>query len=230
MSAQPRAPSTEIAAQGRCHAASRIGLLGGSFNPAHVGHRHISEMAIEHLALHELWWLVSPQNPLKPVAGMAPFPARLAAARRMARHPRIRVSDVERELGTRYTIDTVRALKAHHPNLHFVLVIGADNLIQLPAWHAWDELFRELPVAVFDRPSYSQRALSGVAALRFAGWRLDPKFGPQLAYRAPPAWIFFQTTLNPASATELRRRETAREKRAKLKETKTPHRSGRRAP
>ena len=212
------------------HAVSRVGLLGGSFNPAHDGHLHISAMAIEHLALHELWWLVSPQNPLKPVAGMAPLPSRLATARRTARGPRIRVSDVERELGTRYTIDTVRALRARYPELHFVLVIGADNLAQMPAWHAWDELFQELPVAVFDRPSYSQRALGGVAALRFAGWRLDPRFGPQLAYRAPPAWIFFRTTLNPVSATGLRKRETAHDIRAKLKEPKTPQLLGRRAP
>lgn len=212
------------------HAASRVGLLGGSFNPAHAGHLHISGLAIRHLALHELWWLVSPQNPLKPVIGMAPFPARLAAARRVARHPRIRVTGVERELGTRYTVDTIRALKTRYPGTHFVLVIGADNLLQLPAWHAWDELFREVPVAVFDRPSYSQRALGGVAAHRFAGWRLDQAFGPHLAYRAPPAWIFFRTALHPASATALRRRETAHEKRALLKEFTTSHLSGRRAP
>ncbi|MFO0995923.1 MAG: nicotinate-nucleotide adenylyltransferase [Alphaproteobacteria bacterium] len=210
--------------------ASRIGLLGGSFNPAHAGHLHISRLAIEHLALHELWWLVSPQNPLKPVVGMAPFPARFAAARRVARHPRIRVTAIERDLGTRYTVDTVRALKARHPEAHFVLVIGADNLLQLPAWHAWEQLFQELPVAIFDRPSYSQRALGGVAALRFAGWRLDQAFGPQLAYRAPPAWIFFRTALHPASATALRRRETAHERRAKLRELKTPRLPGRRAP
>lgn len=204
--------------------APRIGLLGGSFNPAHDGHLHLSRLAIRHLGLHELWWLVTPQNPLKPVRGMAPLPARLASARALARDPRIRVTDIEKRLGTRFTLDTVRALKRRFPRAHFVLVIGADNFIQMPKWRGWTRLMREVPVAVFDRPSYSDSALDGAAAERFARRRIDPEQARGLAYRKPPAWVFFRTALHPSSSTVLRQRRAERERRMRLGEGTTTQR------
>jgi nicotinate-nucleotide adenylyltransferase len=183
----------------------RVGLMGGSFNPAHPGHRHISLLALKRLRLHEIWWLVSPQNPLKPVAGMAPFAERVASAEAMARHPRIKVSDIERRLGTRYTADTVRALKRRFPRHRFVWLMGADNLRQIPDWQNWARIFMELSIAVFDRPSYSFKALAGKAVARFRRHRLRSRAAALLADRKPPAWVFLRNPLHPASATAIRR-------------------------
>ena len=131
----------------------RVGLLGGSFNPAHEGHLHISRLALDHLGLDELWWLVSPRNPMKPARGMASFDERLAGARTVAADPRIAVSGIERRLGTRYTADTLRALGARFPRIAFVWVMGADNLAQISRWKDWTAIFEAVPIAVFDRPS-----------------------------------------------------------------------------
>ncbi len=180
--------------------------MGGSFNPAHEGHRHVSLMALERLGLDEVWWLVTPQNPLKPVRGMAGFEARLEAARAAAGNARIRVSDIERRLGTRYTADTLRALAARRPRVGFVWLMGADNLAQIERWRDWESIFRLVPIAVFDRPTYSYRALAGKAARRFARHRLGPRRARALAGLAPPAWVFLRGPLHPASATEIRQR------------------------
>ncbi len=182
----------------------RVGLLGGSFNPAHDGHRHISLLALEHLRLDQLWWLISPQNPLKPEAGMAPVAERLAAAESVARDPRIWVSDIESELETRHTADTVKELKRRFPDANFVWIMGADNLVQIPEWENWTAIFATVPVAIFDRPSYSSKALAGKAARHFDRWRVDESEAPGLADRTPPAWAFFHTPLHPASATRIR--------------------------
>ncbi|MCW5752103.1 MAG: nicotinate-nucleotide adenylyltransferase [Alphaproteobacteria bacterium] len=182
----------------------RIGLLGGSFNPAHEGHRHVSLQALRHLGLDEVWWLVSPQNPLKPAAGMAPFAERIEAARRVARHPRIRPSDLEQRLGTRFTFDTLRRLRQRFPRVRFVWIIGADNLVQLPRWHRWQDILRLAPVAVFDRPTYSRAALSGKVAQRFRACRLPAHQSRTLADRAAPAWCFIAGARHPASATAIR--------------------------
>ena len=182
----------------------RIGLLGGSFNPAHPGHRHISVVALERLGLDEVWWLISPQNPLKPVAGMAPYAERVRSARAAARHPRIKVSEHETALGTRYTADTVKALKRRFPRLKFVWLMGADNLAQVEAWQNWPRIFTELSIAIFDRPSYSFRALAGKAASRFRKFRLRSRAARRLAAHRPPAWVFLHCRLHPASATAIR--------------------------
>lgn len=126
----------------------RVGLLGGSFNPAHDGHRYISRLALKLLGLDEVWWLVSPQNPLKPAAGMASLGDRLARAQAVADHPRIRVTDLERLLGTRYTADTLAALHRCFPRTRFVWLMGADNLLQVPRWQRWTEIFETTPVAL----------------------------------------------------------------------------------
>src|SRR6266404_1327325 len=182
------------------------GLLGGSFNPAHGGHLHLSLLAVERLDLDEVWWLVSPQNPLKPVAGMAPFADRLDQARRVAAgQRRIIVSDLEIRLGGRhYTADTLHALRRRFPRLRFVWLMGADNLIQLRYWQRWREIFRSAAIAVFDRPSYSLKALSGLPARRFARQRVPPSAARRLAEVNPPAWVFFHSRLDPRSATRIR--------------------------
>ena len=185
---------------------ARIGLLGGSFNPAHGGHRLISLEALERLGLDEVWWLVSPQNPLKPVAGMAPLHDRLALARAAAGHPRIRPTGVEDLLASHYTADTLRALTRRLPRVRFVWLMGADNLIQLTEWKDWSEIFHTVAVAVFDRPSYSLRACAAKAARRFARHRLDERRARVLAGRAPPAWVFIHSRLSALSATQIRAR------------------------
>jgi len=182
----------------------RIGLLGGSFNPAHRGHLEISRSALERLGLDQVWWLVSPQNPLKPERGMAPLGQRLTGAQRLARDPRIRASALESALGTTYTADTVTAIARRFPRCRFVWLMGADNLVQISKWKDWEIIFRTLPVAVFDRPSYSLRALAATAARRFAGQRLPEAAARGLAERTPPAWVFVHQRLNPQSSTRIR--------------------------
>jgi nicotinate-nucleotide adenylyltransferase len=182
----------------------RIGLLGGSFNPAHEGHREISLQALARLGLDEVWWLVSPQNPLKPVAGMAPFADRMAGARAVARHPRIRVSDIEARLGTRHTAETLRRLTRRFPGHRFVWLMGADNLAQIDRWRSWQQIFHLVPVAVWARPTYCFRALAAKAARRFAGARRKENAGRLLPATDPPAWVFVHGRLNPLSATAIR--------------------------
>ena len=146
---------------------ARIGLLGGSFNPAHRGHRHISLEAMRALGLDEVWWLVSPGNPLKEGAkDMGPFDARLGSARRMARGARIRVSDFEQRQGTRFTVDTVRLLKRRYPQNRFIWLLGSDTLPNFHLWRDWRGLARELPIAVIRRPGYDSVA----HAARAMGW------------------------------------------------------------
>ncbi|WP_114394294.1 nicotinate-nucleotide adenylyltransferase [Oleisolibacter albus] len=190
---------------GPAWAGRRIGLLGGSFNPAHEGHRFISIEALRRLALDEVWWLVSPQNPLKPRAGMAELDLRVATARQRARHPRIRVTAIEADLGTRYTVDTLAALRQRYARTRFVWLMGADNLEQLPRWHDWTRIFAMVPVAVLPRHPYSIRALGGKVARRFAKARVDAGRARELAEMDPPAWTFVHGPLHPASATEIRR-------------------------
>lgn len=187
-----------------CFAPPRVGLLGGSFNPAHDGHRHVSLLALKHLGLDAVWWLVSPQNPLKPAAGMAGYAERLAWAARVAHHPRLWVSDIEGELGTRYTADTLASLGRRFQHTRFVWLIGADNLGEMPAWRRWTRIFHTVPIAVFDRPTYCFKALAGKAARRFERWRLPAPAAKGLAEAVPPAWVFLHTRLNPASATAIR--------------------------
>jgi nicotinate-nucleotide adenylyltransferase len=158
------------------------------------------------LALDEIWWLVSPQNPLKPVRGMAPFAERLEAARRVADHPRIKLTDLEARLGSRFTAHTLTALRTRFPRTRFVWLMGADNLRQIPQWESWTRIFALAPIAVFARPAYSLGALRGLAAQRFARRRVGPSRARRLAEMTPPAWVFFATRLDPLSGTALRER------------------------
>ncbi len=189
--------------------ALRIGLLGGSFNPAHAGHRHLSLLALKRLRLDQVWWLVSPQNPLKPTTGMAPLAERMALARKVARHPRIRVTGIEARLRTRHTAMTLKRLKSAFPEARFVWLMGADNLVQIPHWFNWKAIFAAVPIAVFDRGSYSYmyKALAGRAAQSYSRYRLPPDQARALADREPPAWVYVrEMRRHPASATAIRRK------------------------
>ena len=182
-----------------------IGLFGGSFNPAHDGHRDLSLAALRHLGLDRVWWMVSPQNPLKPVKGMAPFAERLASAEAViAGHPRLLAADLETRLGTVYTAETLRMLKRRFPRLRFVWLMGADNLATIHRWRQWQRIFRDVPVAVFDRPTYALAALGGPAAQRFAAARQHGPARRNLKTARPPAWGFVTMKLNPTSATAIR--------------------------
>jgi nicotinate-nucleotide adenylyltransferase len=185
-------------------AVKRIGLLGGSFNPAHRGHRRISLGAIRALGLDEVWWLVSPGNPLKPAAGMAPLAARLASARMMARHAPIRATAVEARLGIRYTVDTVRALQHRHPHVRFVWLMGADNLAQFHRWRDWRGIARAVPIAVVARPSYMRVALAGPAMAWLRRFRRRPEQARRWSMWRLPALVLLRFRLDPSSATSLR--------------------------
>jgi len=148
--------------------------------------------------------MVSPQNPLKPADGMAPFAERMAGAEALARYSDIRVTDVEQRLGTRFTRDTLRAIKACFPKMHFVWVMGADNLAQISEWQRWNEIFGLVPIAVFDRAPYSFSAIAGKAARAFARSKLRPQDAFDMARRTPPAWVYFHTRLHPGTATAIR--------------------------
>ena len=183
----------------------RIGLLGGSFNPAHEGHLEIALIALKRLSLDEIWFLVSPGNPLKPSAGMDGLAARAGSVSRVVGpHPRLRVVTIEAALGTRYTADTLAALGRRFRRTRFVWLMGADNLIQIPAWARWTAIFRSVPVAVFARPGYSVKALAGKAARRFAAARRREAASRGLPAARAPSWVFFHSRLNPASASAIR--------------------------
>ena len=182
----------------------RIGLLGGSFNPAHQGHLHISRAALDRLKLNEVWWVVSPQNPLKDAHGMGDFQSRIRSAKDMADDPRIIVSDIEQKMGTAYTVDTLEALKKKFPEHRFVWLMGADNLRQIPKWRGWQRIFRMVPIAIFPRPSYSRRALAGKASRRFKRSQIKAARASRLATMRAPAWVFLRTQPNTTSATRIR--------------------------
>lgn len=157
-----------------------------------------------HLRLHQVWLLVSPGNPLKPARGMAPLAERLASARAIADGRRIVATDIERALGTVFTVDTVQALRTRFPRARFVWLMGADNLEQLPRWRRWREIIGTMPFAVMPRPTYNHRALAGRAAHRLAGARLAVHKAPALADHLPPAWVFLPAAQHPASASAIR--------------------------
>jgi nicotinate-nucleotide adenylyltransferase len=187
----------------------RIGLLGGSFNPAHEGHVAISLEALKRLDLDRVWWLVSPQNPLKPADETADLEQRLAGAHRLARHPRLIVSDLERRIGTRYTVDTLAWLR-RRCRARLVWLTGADNMVQLPQWRHWQRLVRMVPIAVFDREPYSYVALAGRMARAFARWRLVERRAPALAESPPPAWVYLRLRRLQVSSTAIRQQRASR--------------------
>ena len=186
------------------YAMKRIGLLGGSFNPAHRGHRRISLAAMEALGLDEIWWLVSPGNPLKAAKGMAPYEARLESAREQAKGTRIKVSDFELQAGTRYTVDTLAAIKKRYPDHRFIWLMGADTVAQFHQWRSWRTLAATVPIAVIHRPGYDGAARAA-AAMGWFRWFVRPlNQAKQWTEWSAPAIIFLRLPPDPTSATRLR--------------------------
>jgi nicotinate-nucleotide adenylyltransferase len=182
----------------------RIGLLGGSFNPAHEAHRAISLLALKRLALDRVWWLVSPGNPLKDTRNLPPLAERIAQARTVAESPVIDVTGIEARLGTRYTYDAVSRLRSQLPGVHFVFLMGADILSEFHRWKRWRDLADSIPLAVIDRAGWTFRALSSPAALALAAARVAEHRARSLPRRDPPAWVFLQGLKLPQSSTALR--------------------------
>ncbi|MCR5873586.1 nicotinate-nucleotide adenylyltransferase [Phenylobacterium sp. J426] len=184
----------------------RVGLFGGSFNPPHAGHAHVAETAKRRLNLDRVIWLVSPQNPLKSRHETADLAERIALTQAIANEPGMIVSDLETRLGSAYTIDTIRWLKARFPGVKFVWIMGADSLATFHRWRGWTQIMREVPVAVVSRPWISLKSRFSPAARRFAAHRLAPHQARMLADRRPPAWAFLFGRFNFLSSTLLRER------------------------
>lgn len=182
----------------------RVGLFGGSFNPAHDGHAHVAETALSRLQLDKVVWLVSPQNPLKSSHEMASLDSRMASARATAKGPVMVVSDFESRAGTAWTVDTLRVLKARHPGVHFVWLMGSDNLASFHRWRGWTDIMRMMPVAVVARPGSMLESRAAPAARRFAGYRVSSDEARVLADMAAPAWTYLTAPLNLSSSTALR--------------------------
>jgi nicotinate-nucleotide adenylyltransferase len=184
----------------------RIGLFGGSFNPPHAAHRAVSLHALKRLQLDRVWWLVTPGNPLKDVNDLPPLEQRLAAARTLAAHPRIDVSDVEAVIGTQYTYDTIRHLLKECSGVRFVWIMGADNLKSFHRWKNWRGIASLVPIAIVDRGGPARTAASGPAWQALARARIPERQAPTLADRKPPAWVFLHGMKSALSSTALRAR------------------------
>ncbi len=182
----------------------RIGLFGGSFNPPHEGHRVASLLALHRLGLDWLWWLVSPGNPLKDTHLLPPLAARIAAAHRLARHPRIAVSGIEAKIGTRYTYETIAYLTQRCPGVHFVWIMGADNLATFHQWKRWRDIAALVPIAVIDRPGSTCSAIHSPAGAWLSRYRFEESNGRAFAAAKPPALIFLHGPRSSLSSTALR--------------------------
>jgi nicotinate-nucleotide adenylyltransferase len=188
----------------RRFAGRRIGLLGGSFNPAHEGHRHISMEALKKLDLDAVWWLVSPQNPLKPARGMAPQAARVSRAAEVDAHPAIFPTAIESRFGSRYTIDTLKQLCAFHPRARFIWLMGGDSLADFHRWKDWQQIARLMPIAVLPRPGYEHGCWSTPAAGWFGKWRKPRAASRRWHNWRTPALVIVALPLDSHSATALR--------------------------
>jgi len=188
----------------------RIGLLGGSFNPPHVAHRQISEIVLKRLGLDQIWWLVTPGNPLKARGDLAPLAERLVLCRAMAKNPRIVVTAFERDLPAAYTAGTLAFLKRRSPLVRFVWIMGADNLAGFHRWQRWREIVTMVPVVVVDRPGWRLKALASKAARAFAASQVPETKARGLVAMPPPAWTFLTGPLSPVSSTDLRRKARQR--------------------
>lgn len=180
-----------------------IGLLGGSFDPPHAGHVHITREALKRFGLDRVWWLVSPGNPLK-ARGPAPLPRRMAAARAIMRHPRVTVTDIEAALGTRYTAETLTGLMRLYPGVRFVWLMGADNMASFHRWQDWRRILGSAPVGVLARPGQRISARTSPAALIYERWRLPGHASRGLRSRPPPVWCFINLPMTDISSTEIR--------------------------
>ncbi len=184
---------------------NRIGLFGGSFNPPHSGHRLVAETALKRLELDQVWWLVTPGNPLKDHSDLAPLDERVHMTARLAAHPRMRVTACEQIFGSTYTAQTVSALRSKRPMLRFAWIMGADNLSSFHRWQDWREILAAVPIAIVDRPGASLATLGSPMAKAFEGHRVDERDARLLFDLRPPAWTFLHAPLDASSSTNLRR-------------------------
>lgn len=182
-----------------------VGLFGGSFDPPHAGHVHISREALKRFGLDHVWWLVSPGNPLKS-KGPAPLERRMQAARALVTHPRIHVTDIEAQLGTRYTGATIETLQALYPSTRFVWLMGADNLAQFHRWQRWDWILRTVPVGVLARPGQRISARTAKAAQIYRRAKLPASHAKRLPWAEPPAWCFLNVPMLDVSSSDIRAR------------------------
>ncbi|NNE88921.1 MAG: nicotinate-nucleotide adenylyltransferase [Silicimonas sp.] len=180
-----------------------IGLLGGSFDPAHDGHALITREALKRFGLDEVWWLVSPGNPLKE-RGPAPMEQRLARARLEMQHPRVRVTDLESKLGTRFTYATLAALVARYPGVRFVWLMGADNLASFHRWENWRDIMELVPIGVLARPGQRTSARLSPAARRYLRYRYRGREAARLCNAVAPAWVFVNVPMADISSSEIR--------------------------
>jgi nicotinate-nucleotide adenylyltransferase len=197
------AGTTELPPSG---AGMRIGLFGGSFNPIHEGHRLVVEETMRRLQLDAIWVMVTPGNPLKNHAELAPLADRVAAARRLLDHPRIRVTGFEAAYGFTYSWQTIRFLTSSMPDRHFVWIMGADNLVDFHRWERWQDIAAMVPMAVYVRPGSSRRAPVSRAAGALAQWRIDEEDAPRLALLPPPAWVYLHGRQSTLSSSAIRAR------------------------
>ncbi|MCA2014066.1 nicotinate-nucleotide adenylyltransferase [Cereibacter sphaeroides] len=181
-----------------------VGLLGGSFDPPHAGHVHLTREALKRLRLDQVWWMVSPGNPIKAHAPAA-LDERLQASRAIMRHPKVRITDLEAGFGTRATADTLAALQQAYPLVNFVWLMGADNLAGFHKWDRWPEIMARVPVAVFARPGQRMRALHSPAAQRFRLARVPTRDAELLGHLTPPAWLYLDMPMRDISSTALRK-------------------------
>jgi nicotinate-nucleotide adenylyltransferase len=182
----------------------RIGLFGGTFDPAHAAHRGACLLAMKRIGLDRVWWLVTPGNPLKDTRGLAPMEERVVAAQALAHHPRIDVTDLEAKIGTRYTYQTIAYLLRRCPHVRFVWIMGADNLRSFHRWQRWRDIAALVPIVVIDRLGPSLYATAGVAGQALARARLPEMAARRLPERTPPAWIYLHGLKSPLSSTALR--------------------------
>lgn len=188
----------------------RIGLFGGTFDPPHAAHRAACLLAMRRLGLDRVWWLVTPGNPLKDTSGLAPLRQRVEAARALARHPRIDVTDFEATLGSHYTFETISYLVRRCPGVHFVWIMGADNLRSFHRWQRWRDIAALVPIAIVDRLGPSLYAAASAAGQAFARSRLPERAAKMLPERTPPAWIYLHGLKSPLSSTALRAARASR--------------------
>jgi nicotinate-nucleotide adenylyltransferase len=187
-----------------CLPGQRIGVMGGSFNPPHDGHRIAAEAAMKRLRLDQLWWLITPGNPLKSRDGLHSLEGRMDLVRTFSRGPKMKITGFERELGTRYTAGTLSFLKRRYPATHFVWIMGADNLASFNRWQHWRHIAEIMPIAVVDRPGWRHAGLSAPAAQALKRYRLPESEAASLASQKPPAWMLLTIRLSGLSSTALR--------------------------
>lgn len=188
---------------------ARVGILGGSFDPPHAGHVHLTLEALKRLELDQIWWMVSPGNPIKAHAP-APLEQRVAASKLIMQHPRVRITALEADYGTVATVETLAALKEDYRKINFVWIMGADNLAGFHKWERWQDIMSHMPIAVLARPGQRLKALNSPAARRFAGARLPMRAARRLAFAEPPAWTYLDMPMRAVSSSQLRAEANAK--------------------